>query len=165
MNAQPPLGRRYRVKVWERIFAVLGVLFFVGFPLVYGSDLVKRDSKSSTLVLLGLTAIATYSVYDAVRMFMSSVSFTQDGIELAGAFRIRELPLAAIRGRREYMRSESKSRTRYSVFVSSDDRYPAMEFAKKLFKFDEPYWAWYERLPDLDAEDEQRWTESEPRPV
>ncbi|HTX75344.1 MAG TPA: hypothetical protein VMD29_03985 [Terracidiphilus sp.] len=156
MDSEPPRGRCYRVDRADKILAIVGSLVCLGIIATVVLETSAPNGERNAFALLGAAVFAAYSVFFTARAFMTTVSFTSDCIEVAGMFRIRSLPLAAIRGRREYMHYESKTRTRYSVLVSSDDRYPAVEYPKDGFAFDDAYWNWYDGLTDLDELDRRQ---------
>ena len=57
-----------------------------------------------------------------------------------------------IRGRREYVVRGARGGTRYLKLVPADDRREPLQI-RKQYNFDAEFYAWFNRLPDLDALD------------
>ncbi|HEY2857491.1 MAG TPA: hypothetical protein VGJ21_03695 [Terracidiphilus sp.] len=159
MSAQPPRERTYRVRLWNKVSSVLATLIILGILAFCIHDALVSGYELNKLELLFLMAVAFGGVFYTAQMFLSYLTFTQDQIEMSDALKIRAVPLASISGRRERIRYRPKSRVLCSVLVSSDGRYPDLEFSKNLFDFDDAYWEWYQGLTDLDAEEERLWRE------
>jgi hypothetical protein len=86
--------------------------------------------------------------------YKSAVILLEDAIELRTIFVRKRLLFVAIRGRREYVVNGGgdEGSTRYLRLEPNDDRLPALDFARN-FNFDGAFYAWFNKLPDLDAMD------------
>lgn len=153
-------SRVYKMKWWRRasaiLFLVIGILFFAGFR--YGPIFRHVDPQPWGIFFsAAFTLIGIFWTYSA---FRSTVTLSSDHIEVRGIFGSTQLPLNAIRGRREYVVHDAEGgSTRSLKLVSDDDRLPALEF-EKYFTFDDAFYQWFNNLPDLDAMGKMRHKDS-----
>ncbi|HUA96743.1 MAG TPA: hypothetical protein VMA34_00290 [Terracidiphilus sp.] len=90
--------------------------------------------------------------------FQSTVTLSDEAIEVRGLFGSKRLLLRAIRGRRTCVfagDAEGGGTTIYLKVVPEDDRLPMLTFQKD-YNFDAAFHAWFHALPDLDAMDRAR---------
>ena len=155
MQNPPPLLRVYRPKWGWRIFS----LFFPVFGGMAVISSVKQFALHSSefrpgVLVVGLLLTIT-GIGIVVSFFTSTVKFTQDSVEHRTLFRRRSLPLAAIRGRREYMTRDSDGvPTHYLRLIPSDNRLPVLEFTR-TYALDQDFYRWFHDLPELTERDEQ----------
>jgi hypothetical protein len=69
-------------------------------------------------------------------------------------FSRNQLPLSAIRGRRELVSRDAEGTTRNWLLVPIDNARPALKM-EKSYNFDDDFKRWFNSLPDLDALDKQ----------
>jgi hypothetical protein len=111
--------------------------------------------------LFVLAALLLFGVYQTANAFISSVTLFEDSIELRTAFSRQSLGFSEIRGRREYISYAARSRTPYFKLEPNDNRLNSLSF-RQAFSFDEAFFQWFNKIPDLDAADEQKEKDSEP---
>ena len=149
------LAHVYRIDWWWRAAAFL-TIGTVGFTGIWGGVIAgNREPKlvemivAAVLMLVGV--LLTWSA------FRATVTLSEDEIELHTPFGRNNLPLHAIRGRREYVvrGGVHGGSTRYLKLETNDDRLPKMDIMK-AFNFDGHFYQWFNALPDLDALDRLR---------
>jgi len=107
-------------------------------------------------IFVGVVFFAV-GLFLTIRFYSSRVTFTSDAVEQSNIFNSKRLPYSAIRGRREYVvrGGEDGGETRYLKLESNDDRLPALDFIK-AYNFDDAFYSWFNRLPDLDEKNKTR---------
>ena len=88
-------------------------------------------------------------LYESIYAFTSEVLLYQDAIEARSLFGSKKLEFQNIRGRREYATGR-RTRNTYLQIEPNDGGSPSLSFEKKR-DFDEAFYDWFHRLPDLDA--------------
>ena len=153
-------ARIYRTKWWRRAVPI----FLVALGLLFLTGLIERGvsevSQQQIISLLGVSAFLLLGIFMTGDAFRSTITLTADAIEVRTLLRSSQLPLNAIRGRREYVVNSGRTRTRYLRLESNDDRLPALYF-EKSFSFDTHFFAWFNALPDLDELDKSGLKTSE----
>ncbi|MGO9129879.1 MAG: hypothetical protein ACLQIS_09130 [Bryobacteraceae bacterium] len=115
-----------------------------------------RDASSGDsqpkLWELGIASIVVMGCgFWVAHAFEARVALFDDAIEVRGLFGKKRLRFDEIRGRREYVvRGDEGGSTRYLKLEPNDDRLPTLRFARE-HNFDSVFYAWFRRLPDLDA--------------
>jgi hypothetical protein len=152
----------YRVKWWRRasaiLFVVLGILFLTAF--CWGPISGQADPKPLGIVFSA--AFTLVGILWTIGAFKSTVTLSNDAIEVRGIWGCKRLPLNGIRGRREYVvrgGGVEEGSTRYLKLVPDDDRLSPLEF-EKYFTFDDAFYQWFNKLPDLDAMDKMKHKDS-----
>jgi hypothetical protein len=145
--------RVYRISWGQKLFAfmVLGV-GCVSLLRSLSGDLPNDDIQRVfyDLVLVGTVVVGAWLVLSS---FWSKVTWSPRAIAVRTLTETTELPLDAIRGRREYETRGSKGATiRHFVLVPKDDQMPTLDLTDR-FSFDQQFDAWFSGLPDLDTRD------------
>lgn len=152
--AHPAPIRDYQVNLLTRLFSI----FFSCVSLLVTASLVREYLDSGTiekpLNVLFVAIFVGASIFILVYSFYSSISVSTDSITVVTPWSTSKLPLDKIHGRREYVSYGGKTRTRYLVLASNDDRFKSIEFAKR-FNFDQDFYDWFYSLKDLDAVDKE----------
>jgi len=143
----------YYMKWLDRAGAVLAmaagaVLFTI--VLSDWSDPIVPSHNGNLIGLLVSPALLLYGIYKTANAFISTVTLFADSIEVRTAFNCRSILFNEIRGRREYVNNWGRSKTWYYRLVPNDDKLGTLEFEQN-FNFDEAFFSWFNRLPDLDA--------------
>jgi hypothetical protein len=147
------MGHVYYRKWGDRVGAVLLLIVGAVFCTTIWSDLLSPHNPKP-LALLASAVLLVYGIYQTANAFISAVTLFEDSIELRTAFSQRSLLFSATRGRREYVTS-GRYRTAYFSLVPGDDRSETLEFVQ-AYNFDEAFFSWFNRIPDLDAADEKK---------
>jgi hypothetical protein len=168
MEGSSGISRVYRITWWWR----LGAVFFLAIGSVVATGIWigilagERDPKPGEMIATPVLAvIGAFLTWCA---FRATVTLSENRSERQTPFGHKELPLNAIRGRREYVvrgaNADMGGSTRYLKLEPNDDRLPVMDIVK-YFNFDNQFYRWFNALPDLDALDKQRRDalEKEPR--
>lgn len=142
--------RFYRMKWGQRItaFMTLGVGCLAFVLTVSGDqppDIVRRVIYD--LVVVGFVLVGVWMLLSS---FWSKVTWSPESIEVRSLTETAEMPLDAIRGRRQYQTRNRYGNTVHFVLVPKSSGDPELEFTDK-FSFDDNFKAWYSRLPDLNA--------------
>jgi hypothetical protein len=148
--------RVYRQRPWLRIFAIVFTSLGVVFSIAMWTETLtgRRESTFSDLfVPIVLVMGGMFFLYVS---FTNYVALSPSMIEYRSPFGRDELPLGRVRGRRRYLdKGGYKMPREWRLKVESDDdRYPALDFQERYFKFDAAFYDWFKSLPDLDAADE-----------
>ena len=85
-------------------------------------------------------------------VFKATVTLSHEAIETNGLWGRVKLRFDEIRGRREYLVTGFRGKTRYIKLEPNDDRFPTLDFIRN-YDFDTTFYDWFNRLPDLDAID------------
>lgn len=101
-----------------------------------------------TGILVGL-AVTIGGLYESLYAFTSEVLLYQDAIEARSLFGSKKLAFQNIRGRRESITGR-RTRTAYLKIESNDGGLYSLSFEKQR-DFDEVFFDWFNRLPDLDV--------------
>jgi hypothetical protein len=137
---------------------VLSVLFLVVESLIWivtWGRVISGD-REPRLWDIALPVVLTLGgAFLVASTFSSSVTLFDDAIELRTLLGRKRLSFDQIRGRREYVSPNSRIATRYLRLEPNDDRLDAVEF-EKSYTFDDEFYAWFNKLPDLDALDKKR---------
>ena len=142
--------RVYRNHWWLRAFGLLfGIAGTVLFIVVCGRVLLGLREPAFK-ELLPVAVMLVSSNFVAFLFFVPRVSVYPDRIELKGAFKSKQIPVSAIRGRRAIVVTSNEGSTRYKRLVSSDPGIPSLDL-ENSFAFDEVFKQWYDGLPDLDV--------------
>ena len=155
MECPAPFNSIYRPNPAWRISAVVFLvfgLFFAG--LVWGEALLGlAEPRPKEMIIGALLVLIGAGI--AAHAFTVSVRFTVDSIEYWSIIGVKRLPLDKVKGRREYVVSDSEGGgTRYLKLEPDDDRLKALSFAK-TYNFDDAFYRWFYSLPDLDARDKE----------
>jgi hypothetical protein len=137
---------------------VLPVLFLVVGSLIWivnWGRIVSGD-REPRLWDIALPVVLTLGgAFWVASTLSSSVTLFDDAIELRTLLGRKRLSFDQIRGRREYVSRGQRSATRYLRLEPNDDRLATIEF-EKSYTFDDEFYAWFNKLPDLDALDQKR---------
>jgi hypothetical protein len=153
-------SRVYRMKWWRRAFPIVFIAFSLVFLFgLFSKGLDFEDQKQIITLVVAIVFLLVGS-YMTISAFKSTITLSANSIELLTLKGRQQLALSAIRGRREYWVNTGRSRTRYLRLEPDDDRLPTMDF-EKSFTFDDSFYAWFNALPDLDADDKKGHKESD----
>jgi hypothetical protein len=156
MQNSPPTLRVYRPKWGWRIFSLFFPIFGGLAVISELKQLIAQAPDFSLGVLICGLLIMVVGAGLVVNFFTSVVRFTHDSVEHRTLFRRRSLPLAAIRGRREYMTRDSDGvPTYYLRLIPNDNRLPVLEFTR-TYALDEAFFRWFYSLPGLNERDEPK---------
>lgn len=150
-----PTGRVYRMNWLFKAFAVfflaVGVLILMGFSRA----LTQQEDLDAVKVFLAILLPAV-GIGMTAKAFSSRISFTENSVDLISVLGRKSMPLDQIRGRREYVARGGNpgASTRY-LRLETKDGQPPLDFGKKLYRFDDQFWKWFNQLPDLDALDRE----------
>jgi hypothetical protein len=153
--AQAPTGRVYHMTWWFKAFAI----FFLAFGVAIATETTSKvisGSEEPNYTQLALSLIfPAVGVGMTAKSFSSVVMFTESEIEQRSVFGSESISLETIRGRREYVvHTQRSGSTRYLRLVATDGS--CLDFGKSLYSFDDVFWKWFQQLPDLDAQDQNR---------
>jgi hypothetical protein len=148
-------SRVYRLSWQRRLLSLSMAIAAVAFGvMVYRRVTVQGRSPELWEVLLPIVSILLTGLY-AVLVFSTAITLTGERIEQGTLLGRRVLPLAAIRGRRKYAKTGGwqapDDAWQYRI-ESRDAAYAALDF-ECGYAFDAAFYTWFERLPDLDAEE------------
>ncbi len=143
------IGRAYHIRWTSR----LGWLFAFVVTIGVSAELfgrVRDGIEQSTLwvcflitllpVVIGVLALG--SLYNRVTLYSNA-------IEYRNVWSTSWLQFGEIRGRREYLADLGRGgKVPHLLIVPNDDNLPFLDFAKG-YNFDDAFWAWFNRLPDL----------------
>jgi hypothetical protein len=152
--------RVYRLNIWIRMFAAAFLAFsLLGlFGLLWSQHAGVQGRNPAQMV--EWAAIALFAVCWAIYVFGAVIVLLEDTIEKRTPLKTDSLRFAEIRGRRETVhRNFDGSYIRYLQVVPRDPLLPLIRF-QKFYVFDAAFYAWYDDLPDLDAMDRTRNSES-----
>jgi hypothetical protein len=147
--------RVYRMSWGQRLvaFTILGLGCF-GVSRCLANDL-PDDPLHRIFYDLMCIGAALAGVWLVLSSFWSKVTWSPDAIAVRTLTETTQLPLNAIRGRREYETRGSKgSVIRHFVLVPKDDQMPTLDFTDR-FSFDQQFDTWFSGLPDLNQQDEK----------
>jgi hypothetical protein len=152
----------YRMKWWRRASAILLLMFGILFSAAFCWGPVIRHADPNPLGIAISAAFTLVGIFWTISAFKSTVTLSDDAIEVRGILGCKRLPLNGIRGRREYVvrgGGVEDASTRYLKLVPDDDRLSPLEF-EKYFTFDDAFYQWFNKLPDLDAMDKIKHKDS-----
>lgn len=154
MESAAPIGRVYRMSLWFRGFALVFLIIgsFLSIAFLWEIQTGETDPDTIKTIIEIVFPIAGLAM--TAHSFVSRVAFENNLLRRVTLVRQRTVSLHSIRGRREYVvtgGSEPGS-TRY-VRLELNNGEPPVDLGKKLYNFDEAFWAWFRSLPDLDAAD------------
>ena len=156
------VGHVYYMKWLNRAGAVLPMAVGAVLCTIVLSDWSDPMVPSHNRNLIGFlvaAALLLYGIYKTANAFISTVTLFPDSVEVRTAFSRHSLPSRQIRGRREYVNNWGRSKTWYYRLVPNDDKLGTLEFEQN-FNFDEAFFSWFNRLPDLDAAESEMKKES-----
>ena len=148
--------RVYHLSAWIRLFAVVFLAFSVlGFGgLLWSQHRGLQNRNPAEMV--EWAAISLFALGWTVYVFSAIIVLSGGGIEKRTPLRTDSLRPLEIRGRREKLhRNFDGSYIRYLQVVPRDPLLPVIRF-QKFYAFDAAFYAWYDDLPDLDAEGRNR---------
>jgi hypothetical protein len=156
MIARPaPFLSVYRPHWLWRAFAIVFLVFSGVFvTLIWrGALLGLADRSLKELIISAFLVLAGAGM--TIHAFTVGVRFTVDAVEHWSLTGVKKLPLAKIRGRREYVvGGGEEGSAHYLKLESDDDRFPALNFSKS-YNFDDAFYKWFYNLPDLDQKDRE----------
>lgn len=131
---------------------ILGVAMFADrwWPMLFRGrkpDLSDFIFPSLYLSTFGILTVLAYRTY---------IRLTKDSIEMRSFWRRQVLPFDKIKGRRRYTEKADPYSTpaRHLVLESNNERFPRLDIKiKDSYRFDEPFYSWFDSLPDLDKLD------------
>ena len=148
-----PVGRIYRMEFWFKAFAVSFLAIGLALLGTYVRDFLFSSQQANVgQVAIGLV-IPIVGAGMTIKAFSARITFTADAIERSWAMGRQRMALDAICGRREYVVRSAKSGTTHYLRLESNDGSGPLDFGKKLYRFDDAFWQWFNELPDLDARD------------
>jgi hypothetical protein len=148
----------YHVTLWRQRLAVfivaLGILLPIGKlggAIYWQAGPVPQEAV--ILVALWTVLFAIVGGFCLAHVYISTVTLYENAIELRTVFSRRRMPFDKIRGRRQYLSSDTEGgSTRYLKLESNEQTLPKLKF-QKSYSFDQYFYDWFNRLPDLDARD------------
>lgn len=152
-----PGAHVYRLKWWVRVAASA----FLGLSAVLAATNWVRamtgEKDAHLFQMIVSVVLVCVGVVWTLYAFQSTVTLTEDAIELRDLAGRKNLPLASICGRRTYVVTGGNppGQTRYLKLEPDDDRLPILDFQKD-YNFDAAFFAWFNSLPDLDSMDKTR---------
>lgn len=152
----PPVGRVYRMSWWFRGFVLFFLLFGGAFLFTCLRDILAGEQRHG---IWDLVVAAVFPIVGAIlsaKAFTSKIIFSDDSITRRSFWDSRTVRLSLVAGRREYVVNggEEGGSTRY-LRLEFNDGSPPLDFGKRLYRFDDVFWLWFNELPDLDARDAQ----------
>lgn len=144
--------RVYHLNVWIRVFAVVFLAFCLlgTLGLLWSQHHGLQNRNPAEMVEWG--AITLFAIGWAVYVFNAVIVLSDGGIEKRTPLKTDSLRPLEIRGRREKVhRNFDGSYIRYLQVVPRDPLLPVIRF-QKFYAFDAAFYAWYDDLPNLDAE-------------
>jgi hypothetical protein len=144
----------YKMKWWRRasaiFFLAVAILSLAGF--VWGPLSGQADPKQLGLFVSAILTVA--GTCWTISTFESTVTLSRDEIAVRGFFGCKRLQFKEIRGRREYLvrGGGTAPSTRYLKLEPDDDQLSPLKF-EKYYTFDDAFYQWFNKLPDLDALD------------
>jgi hypothetical protein len=136
---------------WFRAFAIV---FLLGGCFIFSRLRWDTFDLSKWYAVLGVVLLAVFPLVGAglsVNAFTSKIRFSETAIERETLWGRRSMQYVSIKGRREYLAGGGEDGlTRYLRLESNNGSRP-LDFGKGFYKFDDAFWAWFNRLPDLDA--------------
>lgn len=145
------IGRAYRVRWSDRIFALFGFAFSLIFVIAAGTyGLAPAQDTPAWLPIFVLGLLAIIGGILTLSTFYNRVTLYPDAIEYRTVWSTTWLRFNEIRGRREYtayrtIRGDARLRV-----VSSNGEVPMLDFQKN-YNFDDAFWTWFRSLPDLES--------------
>jgi hypothetical protein len=145
----------YRPHWLWRAFAIVFFVFSGIFAsLIWREALLGLADRSLKELIISVLLDLAGAVM-TIHAFAVGVRFTVDAVEYSSLTGVKRLPLAKIRGRREYVVSGGEDgSTRFLKLESDDDRFPVLDFSK-IYNFDDAFYKWFYSLPDLDQKDKE----------
>jgi hypothetical protein len=152
-----PAARVYRLKWLVRVAASALLGFSTIFAATTWAKAITGEDVAHLFPMIVSVILVCGGVVWTLYAFRSTVTLSEDAIELSDLTGRKSLPLASIRGRRTYVVSGGSEpvQTRYLKLEPDDDRFPILDFQKD-YNFDAAFYAWFNSLPDLDALDKTR---------
>jgi hypothetical protein len=145
-----PLTRRYRSHWWLRLFALGFFAFSCTGSIHIWLEFVSADHAASRFALDIWTCLALVGFTLSVHFFTATVTLEWDRIELRYFLSCKRLFFSEIRGRREYMMTDSDGvKTRYIVLEPHDQSKPRLEF-RRIYNFDSAFETWLRGFPIID---------------
>ena len=156
----PPVpGSIYRVsgpsKIVGLVLIAAGVFFFFANWIAPLLDM--NEAKPWQMVFSAVFLL--FGLLWTIFAYKSSITFTLDSVEYRDLIKTQQLPLFAIRGRRERVVRSEDGDAHYLKLVTDDDRFRSIEF-QKIFAFDDIFYGWFNSLRDLDAADKIKHKDS-----
>ncbi len=139
------------------VLSVLGLVFLVA---IWG-EVLFGEREANALEMMFPVAYLLFAGFFTVRAFRNMVSLTESAIELRGITDCRVLPFDKINGRRRYLVAcdENAPSVWHLVLEPNDDRFPKLDF-EETYRFDDAFYAWFSKFPDLDARDKVKHQDS-----
>jgi hypothetical protein len=150
-------ARVYRLSVWIRLTAISFFVFCVLglFGLLWSQT--PGFERRNPVELLEWTTFAVFAACWMFYAFSASIVLLDHAIVKRTPVKTDRLRFSQIRGRRKKVyRNFDGSYVRYLQIVPRDELSPVIKF-QQFYAFDREFNAWFDGLPDLDAE----WKENE----
>lgn len=149
--------RVYRLNVFKKAVVWIVFLVFLIFATAIWTEVLigQREAKFVELVgsLFGVLLVG----YMCFHAMVSTLTVTDNSVELKTGWGKQCLPKARIRGRRKrYSPGDGEGQGEwYLKLESDDDRFPTLEF-EQSYDFDSEFNRWFESLTNLDELDQTR---------
>jgi hypothetical protein len=152
MDVSPPVGRVYRMSWLFRIFTMFFLVFGCTAAVAFVRDGLMDPESLTWVKLLIAIVFPVVGMFMTAKAFSSTLVFSADSVTMRSLLDTRSVEYSHIRGRREYVLQGKDGSTRYLRLDTTDGSKP-FDFGKRLYVFDDAFWAWFNALPDLDAMD------------
>jgi hypothetical protein len=145
------------MKSGQRFVGITLIVFGLIFGVAIWVGAITGTRDTSFWELIFPIAFVLFAGVFTVRAFRNSVQLSETAIELHGISGDTALPLDKIRGRRRYLErgDENSPSVWHLVLESNDDRFRKLDM-EELYRFDESFYQWFNRLPDLDQLDKTK---------
>jgi hypothetical protein len=144
------IGRAYRIRWFNR----LAFLFVFGVSVAFAVGMFRGAREDETQRALwncfGMGLLAVTSGILTLSSFYNRVTLYANAIEFRSVWSTSWLQFAEIRGRQKYSAGGGRGiRIPHLRILPNDERLPILDF-EKHYNFDDAFYAWFNRLPDLD---------------
>jgi hypothetical protein len=154
-----PVGHVYRMSWWFRGFAIFFLIFGGFFLYAKCRDALQHEKTVGIGEILVSVVLPLAGLGMTAPGFASRLEFSHGSVERVTLLNREAISLSSIRGRRQYVARSGRGSTSY-LRLERNDGYTPIDFGKKLYQFDDDFWAWFNALPDLDAMDKVKHKDS-----
>lgn len=150
--------RIYRIGWGQRVFCIVFMALSVVFLIGFWGGAISGEREATWLELMIPIVLLIMGSFFTARAFRNYIALLQTEIRIQTILGRQTLPLDKIRGRRRYLsRGDGESPSIwYLKLEPNDDRFPPLEFEESHYTLDDPFFRWFNALPDLDALDKLR---------